>query len=110
LRRGIIDPSREFPYAACPDVRFLGLTTRDFVELPSEVRRDPWKPIWKLRLAAMRQYPCFQSEAWQHELNQFERQQGKVEFDAMIQPLGAKWIIEEIILKRIASGEFLKLE
>lgn len=109
LRRGIIDPSREFPYAACPDVRFLGLTTRDFVDLPGEVQRDPWNPVWKLHLDAMRQYPCFQSEAWQHELHQFERQQGKVEFDAMIKPLGAKWIIEEVILKRISNGEYLPL-
>lgn len=109
LRRGIMDPSREFPYAACPDVRFLGLTTKDFAELPSEAPRAPWNPVWKLRLDAMRQYPCFQSEAWRHEFNQFEQQQGKVEFDALIQPLGAKWIIEEIILKRIASGEYLAL-
>jgi DNA topoisomerase VI subunit A len=110
LRRGIMDPSREFPYASCPDVRFLGLTTKDFVDLPSEVLRDPWQPVWKLRLDAMRQYPCFQSEPWQRELDQFERQKGKVEFDAMIKPLGAKWIIEEIILKRISAGEYLKLE
>lgn len=109
LRRGIMDPSREFPYAACPDVRFLGLTTKDFAEVPSNVRL-PWKPVWKLRLDAMRQYPCFQSDAWQHELDQFEQQSGKVEFEALIHPLGAKRVIEEIIFKRISEGDYLQLD
>jgi DNA topoisomerase-6 subunit A len=106
LKRGGLAPGLEVPSLAVKDVRFLAVRAGDFAAQGRENRLIHWEPLWDLRLAAMRKYPCFRGRAWQQEFRRFKQQNGKAELAAF--PV---WHNErraqDYLSKKLSRGEWL---
>jgi len=89
LLRGAIGPHAYFPWAAIENVTLVGIRTGDIsnIDIPKSAMR-PWRHSWSLRVAAMRQYPCFQSAEWQQDLHEFEKQNCAVNLDDFVTAAG----------------------
>ena len=109
FKRGMLSPNMECPYLAVPDIKYLGLRVRDarLINNKRKRRKLPIKKRHRRQLQAMREYPCFQSPAWQKELRQFEKR-GPADIVALWTSLKPKRFIREFIRDRINEGRWLE--
>lgn len=107
LARGVLWPAAHHPYLAVDTLRYLGLASGDHRRLGGlEVPTRPWKPLWDLRLAALRAYPCFASPAWQAELTAWETEHTACEVRRAIETIGGTGLIDELA-RRMAGGRWI---
>lgn len=109
MKRGVVDPAKEFPYAAVKDTRFLGMRCKDVDHFDdAKIVKIPQKSYWKYRIAALRKYACFKSKAWQQEFDAFEKQKGKFELDALVGRKGIDYVIQKYLKPKLEQGDYLK--
>lgn len=104
LKRGTLDPSDHFPFAAINDTRFLGLRSGDLLCQEAAFK---WKPHWAVQMKALKEYTCFSSKPWQFELSQFEKQKFKIETSPICRAIGANALVK-FIINRFDKNEYLK--
>lgn len=110
LRRGTIAPDSTCDAFGVRDTRFLGMRSQDVNAIANWERLlRPWDPVWSARIAALRTYTSFASDAWQEEFTAFERQQGAFDLQHAVNELGPRRFWLEYILPAIDSGRGLPL-
>lgn len=107
LYRGALAPDVRAPFLAISDLRYLGLRARPKHPPQGQALIErPWKKCWDLRLKSLRQYDCFRSQAWQAELDAFERQECAKSLTAFLDGLGSQSILE-IVDSAISDKDWL---
>ena len=111
LKRGMFGPHLHCSQLAIQDLRLIGLRAGDYKVLSAYTGREEqrfrrgWKTIWDFRIAAMKEYNCFQSAAWQTELENFRTQQAATDLHMLFGDID--WIVTDYLKPRIEGNEFL---
>lgn len=108
LKRGMMAPHLSCPQLTVKDVRFLGLRANEYKQCgTSKECLIRWKRRWDLRLKFMRKYPCFRSNAWQREFDEFKNQNAKCEIECMVARIGAERTVNEYLLPKLKNKDWL---
>lgn len=109
MKRGVVDPAKEFPFAAVKDTRYIGMRCKDAEHFENaKEAKIPGKSYWKYRIAALRKYACFKSKAWQQEFDAFEKQKGKFELEALVGRKGIEYVVHEYLKTKLEQRDYLK--
>src|SRR3984885_5402924 len=108
LKQGSINLAYESMRMAVPNVRFLGMSSYDYVKykLTSAVEIKLKKEDIA-RAEQMKAYPWFKDKKWQREINALLDNGFKMELDGFLTK-SISFITEEYIPKKLRDGDFLQ--
>lgn len=108
LKRGMLAPHATCPFAAIPNVHFLGLRAGDYSRFGIDRAKAiiSWKNHWNLRIKAMAQYPCFKRDPWRKEFAAFKKQRGMFELACITGVAGVEALIQEL-RTRVKKHDYL---
>ncbi len=107
IKQGSINLAFESQRMAIPAARFIGMSSFDAEEfdIPAQVPM-PLTDEDRRRAKEIREYPWFQSKAWQREIQQMERLSVKLELEAFSSK-NFRFITEEYLPQKLKSRKWL---
>jgi DNA topoisomerase VI subunit A len=103
LKTGAVVPGYQIPFLAIDDIGFLGITASDVEQrFDLERFRRPWKKGWNERLAAMAEYPCFDTPEWCKEFKQFAEHGYAVDLSSILVQIEGEHFWNSFILPKLA--------
>lgn len=97
MARGMIAPHMANEYYAIRNPSYVGIKAGE--ASPQVLRRS--KPVWKLRLAELRQYDCFRDAPWPEEFDAFEQQGGGIDVKGYMAEVGTDQFVREYLVPRL---------
>lgn len=107
--RGLLYPRGECARTSVRNLNYLGLSSAQVASNRDwHTRPRPWRPQWDLRIAELKQYPCFAGPKWQAELQAFASQQYAVDLEAVMGRTRATTFYRRVVLEAIDNETYLE--